>query len=321
MRKQRTGEILVLAATIFCGAVACGQSGGPPADDVTTAEAMSLRRGVCLSSADCPSDQHCTTEDGVCNPPPGCKPGRPCPAICYGTCEPKPVACGPTTCPAGQVCCNASCGICTPPGGVCTQQICQPPPSGGPCATDSDCRTFSDTCTGCDCASLSICEKDPVCPGPGVQCFVDPCGGKQAFCNAGHCDLRAAPVLCPDGACGPQLGIPNTLCPDGTVAGPTGRCLQNPDGTCGWEIISCPDPSICGGGSPCIAPLEWCSLSGRCTDARCLSCCMFGTACTTAADCGGPACVTCPSGATVCSDPICATDPLGQCQFPQPACP
>ena len=35
--------------------------------------------------------------------------------------------------------------------------------------------------------------------------------------------------------------MPNYLCPDGkTTAGPTGRCLRNADGKCGWEIIECP---------------------------------------------------------------------------------
>jgi hypothetical protein len=281
MRAARTREVWTLIATVVLGALACGQATTATVDTPTAAETPELRGGR------------------------------------------KPVVCGPTICPAGQVCCNASCGICAPPDGACTQQVCPPPPpSGGPCATDSDCRTFSDYCTGCDCRSLSICESDPVCPGPGVACFVDPCVGQQAFCSAGQCALRPAPPLCPDGACGPELGLPNFLCPDGkTVAGPSGRCLQNADGTCGWEIISCPDPGICGGASPCGAGLEWCALNGRCTNPACLACCQFGTACNTAADCGGPACLTCPNGATVCSDPICATDPPGQCQFPQPACP
>jgi len=283
-----TGFAGVSAFTLalVSSAVGCGQAGAPAPTDDTAAGTGELRKGVCRSTADCGPNLHCTTDDGVCNPPPNCGKGT-CAAVCYGTCEPI-----------------------------------EPPPEGGPCASASDCRTFADLCTGCDCRSLSICEQDPVCPGPGVQCFVDPCAGQQAFCNAGHCALRSAPALCQDGACGPELGLPNVLCPDGkTVAGPSGRCLQNADGTCGWEIISCPDPSICGGGSPCAPDLEWCALNGRCTNPACLSCCMFGTGCTTAADCGGPACVTCPSSATACSQPICGGELPGQCQFPPPVCP
>jgi hypothetical protein len=46
--------------------------------------------------------------------------------------------------------------------------------------------------------------------------------------------------------CGPQLGMPNRLCPDGVnFAGPTGRCLRDPSfDVCGWEIASCPDEPI-----------------------------------------------------------------------------
>jgi hypothetical protein len=39
--------------------------------------------------------------------------------------------------------------------------------------------------------------------------------------------------------CGPQLGLPNWTCEDGTMGGPTGRCLKTGDG-CGWEIRDCP---------------------------------------------------------------------------------
>jgi hypothetical protein len=40
--------------------------------------------------------------------------------------------------------------------------------------------------------------------------------------------------------CGPQLGLPNWTCADGSLGGPTGRCLELPGGTCGWEINDCP---------------------------------------------------------------------------------
>ena len=48
---------------------------------------------------------------------------------------------------------------------------------------------------------------------------------------------------CDISECGPALGMPNYLCPDGkTTAGP-GRCLRQSDGKCGWEVISCPTTS------------------------------------------------------------------------------
>ena len=147
---------LIVGAAVVFGFIGCEFVNKSAVDESPPSEAAGLRRGVCRSSADCPASQQCTTEEGVCNPPPGCQGAKVCPAVCYGTCEPKPV--------------------------------------GGRCNSDSDCRVFADTCTGCDCLSLSICETDPVCPGPGVQCFVDPCAGKQAFCDAGHCNLRPAPA-------------------------------------------------------------------------------------------------------------------------------
>jgi hypothetical protein len=103
------------------------------------------------------------------------------------------VACGPRTCLAGQVCCNESCGICTEPGGVCTQQFCEPPAPTGGCRQDSDCRAFSDYCTGCDCRALRKDDKDPTCSGPGVRCLVDPCRNKQGVCRNGQCALGDKP--------------------------------------------------------------------------------------------------------------------------------
>lgn len=74
-------------------AVLVGALLGCSAEDMTSDRAnvvqdvAELRSGrACASSADC-RQGYCTTEDGVCNPAPGCKRGTPCPAVCYGTCE------------------------------------------------------------------------------------------------------------------------------------------------------------------------------------------------------------------------------------------
>ncbi len=98
------------------------------------------------------------------------------------------VACGTNTCAAGEYCCNESCGICAAPGGSCTMQLCMPPrPT---CKTDADCRTFSDYCTGCDCRALANSASAPVCDGPGVRCFADPCMQKVAVCENSACVVR-----------------------------------------------------------------------------------------------------------------------------------
>lgn len=62
------------------------------------------------------------------------------------------------------------------------------------CASDADCHAVSDYCTGCDCRALATGQTLPACPGPGVQCFADPCMNKSAVCVQGTC--RIAPDTC-----------------------------------------------------------------------------------------------------------------------------
>jgi hypothetical protein len=47
-------------------------------------------------------------------------------------------------------------------------------------------------------------------------------------------------VTCLQSDCGPQLGLPNWTCDDGSTAGPTGRCLSSANGSCAWEVLNCP---------------------------------------------------------------------------------
>jgi hypothetical protein len=107
----------------------------------------------CASTSGCAAGEVCTTEDGVCHAPPGCTMGVSCPAVCYGTCR-----------PADDV--------------------------GGTCMRDADCRVEADYCTGCDCRALATGQRVPACPGPGVRCLVDPCGGKTAACVNGGCIVQ-----------------------------------------------------------------------------------------------------------------------------------
>lgn len=185
---------LVLSAIVL--GTGCGRAvDEEPAEAASVSAELRSRGKACASSDDCGARKYCTTENGECMRPPGCRRGEPCATVCYGVCEPRknsppppPATCGSVTCAAGQVCCNPSCGICTPPDGVCTQQVCEPTSE---CTADADCRTFSDYCTGCDCRALASSEPDPVCPGPGVRCFADPCMGQVAHCAAGTCALRS----------------------------------------------------------------------------------------------------------------------------------
>jgi hypothetical protein len=60
-------------------------------------------------------------------------------------------------------------------------------PSAPACASDADCRLVSDYCDGCACRALAAGQADPTCKGTLVQCFVDPCRGQRAVCDAGAC--------------------------------------------------------------------------------------------------------------------------------------
>jgi hypothetical protein len=91
--------------------------------------------------------------------------------------------------------CTTETGACNPPPGCRPGQVCPTVCYGVcrrsiECRRDRDCRTFSDYCTGCDCRALARGEPDPVCPGPGVQCFVDPCLNQHAVCVGGQCELE-----------------------------------------------------------------------------------------------------------------------------------
>lgn len=106
----------------------------------------------CTSSANCGSTEHCSTEDGVCLPPPDCKPGQMCAEVCNGTCVPT-----------------------------------QAPPTS--CRTNADCQTLSNYCEGCRCeAGLKGAPQAP-CKGHTAACLVDPCFKQQAICKDARCLL------------------------------------------------------------------------------------------------------------------------------------
>jgi len=216
---------LVLGCSLALTIVGCGQS------DTSRGEVSGSRISPAMRQSGCRT---------VC---PTCAPGQPCPQFCRIECPPGVVPCGPSTCTHHEVCCNESCGICTPPGGVCTQQQCAPPTpcvdtvlcirgfhwspercacvpdEPGTCASDDECRLVQDLCTACDCRALSVDDPDPVCPGPGVRCFADPCAGRSATCVNGHCavtcvqtqlcarGLHWSPIAC---ACVPDRQGPHT---------------------------------------------------------------------------------------------------------------
>jgi hypothetical protein len=126
------------------------------------------------------------------------------------------------------------------------------------------------------------------------------------------------PALCRPRQCGPQLGLPNTLCADGvTVAGPTGRCLRQADGTCGWEVIAC--SNACASSTSC-APDEYCTLEdGDCnpppgckSGQACIALC-YGVCAPKPPRgpfCGGIAGIPCPGSGGCVDDPNDSCDPM-----------
>jgi hypothetical protein len=76
--------------------------------------------------------------------------------------------------------------------------VVDPPPGPIVCRSDQDCRLVADYCTGCDCRALGRGEPDPVCAGPGVQCFANPCLNQAAACVAGRCVPQREQQKCDD---------------------------------------------------------------------------------------------------------------------------
>jgi hypothetical protein len=164
-------------------------------------------------------------------PDPGCGGGKPTPGP--GACDAKG-ACGPALGMPNYLCADGKTvggptGRCLDRGGVCGWEVLDCPKP-----TPCDCGPAPAIAKACaDGKSVSpVCKPSSV-PGGG-------CGWVFPDCPPppppppppGKCDAK--------GACGPALGMPNYLCPDGkTVAGPTGACLDTGTG-CGWEVVSCP---------------------------------------------------------------------------------
>lgn len=72
--------------------------------------------------------------------------------------------------------------------------------------------------------------------------------------GARGCEPDPVPIggdECDPSACGPALGLPTTMCADGSTGGNTGRCVAQGDPTtCSWEVRQCPPvactPTDCG---------------------------------------------------------------------------
>lgn len=129
---------------------------------------------------------------------------------------------------------------------------------------------------------------------------------------AGGCKEAQAPEeppgkggACAPADCGPALGMPLSLCADGvSKSGPTGKCLRNADGTCGWEVASCPADGAASSGGAAGAT---CGSRGLppCPDGQF---CDFPAGSECGATDGGGKCAAKPEVCAQNYDPICGCD-------------
>jgi hypothetical protein len=132
--------------------------------------------GSCVHDGDCASGEYC---------------GYAISATCSATGQCLPTPKGPACMSIAQGCgCDGTAvGIpCDrlPSAPVRHSGACSSGPTGSTCTANSDCRTFSDYCTGCNCDALATSDPNPPCSGPGVSCFADPCRGHTAVCDSTH---------------------------------------------------------------------------------------------------------------------------------------
>ena len=141
------------------------------------------------------------------------------------------------------------------------------------------------------CQSSGGGDDEPVCEDGGQTYAVGENWGCSDGCNSCSCleggsvastDLACIGECTPE-ECGPAPGMPNDLCEDGeTTAGP-GDCERQDDGSCGWTIVECPEPTDpcddldcqpcvdgqCLGEDEICEPGEWFDAADGCNSCEC----------------------------------------------------
>jgi hypothetical protein len=281
-----------------------------------------------------------------------------CPAY---RCQPDPNQCNPMTetcaCDSTNAACTLALPYCGPnvmpivvgqTNGCCPIYQCPCDPMK---ATDANGNVMTDPATGfvpnpscgctfpnCRAGEQVVCAGADRCGGP---CECKPAHGTcrsdtecspDARCDLSTCRLPpstaalvAPPQTCDAAKCGPKPALPSEICPDGSVAGPTDRCLLQADGSCGWEIRRCPNtmpPPDCYG--ICVPNIQrGCRADAECPSGQVCKVACTGWSCTAG---GTPTNTTDPATGAMTSlvaprmcacdlnDPSCMCDAAGNCR-------
>lgn len=111
------------------------------------------------------------------------------------------------------------------------------------CASENTCPAVRPCAELDESSCLSRADCSPVYVGIGA--YPRECESPEPppICSGeGFAGCTDASPTCDPASCGPAPLAPSYVCRDGSVGGPTGRCIASPDGTCGWEIRECPLP-------------------------------------------------------------------------------
>jgi len=150
------------------GAAGAEEGGSRPREKHPRAGSSKKKAVSCSSDAACGTGEHCSTRDGVCLPPPGCKPGEMCAEVCYGTCVSD---------------------VRKAQDGKAAQDGKSGKDGSRLCAADGDCHLTATYCEACRCVAQGKGEVPASCAGAAVRCVADPCAGQKAVCRSGSCVL------------------------------------------------------------------------------------------------------------------------------------
>ena len=128
--------------------------------------------------------------------------------------------CDNVICPRGTRC-NPETGACTREGQSCGSTV---------CGADQICCNMS---CGICVAPTESCT-DQTC----VECGARTCPPEWT-CRMATSQAECMPPTCDDAMCGTPLDFPQYRCEDGTLGGPTGRCVRQRDNSCRWEVRNC----------------------------------------------------------------------------------